>query len=358
MEDLTIPQIETTRPGSSNNSLHWLAAAGLSAAAFFAASKLSSAIRRPPVVLRGKVALITGGSRGLGLALAEDLGAQGCRLALCARDQAELDRAMARLRTNGFDAAAFPCDITEESALDQLLAKVIAHFGHLDILVNDAGLIKVSPLADLQHADFEEAMNLMFWAPVNLTLKVLPYFQSHGGGHIVNITSVGGRVAVPHLLPYCCAKFALVGFSTGLSAELDSNHIHVLTVTPGLMRTGSYLQAQFKGDREKEFAWFSLLGNLPGITVSAQDAARSIRQALRRREHLCTISLPAKLLIYSETLLPEATRTLMQIVSTQFLPGAAGRTNSTAGKALKNRFGGLFQALTSLGRTAARSFNE
>lgn len=358
MEDVTIRRIEASRPESGNNSLHWLAAAGLSAAAFFAVSKLSGAIRRPHVVLRGKVALITGGSRGLGLALAEELGAQGCRLALCARDQAELDRAIARLRSNGFDAAAFPCDITNEGTLDQLLADVVAHFGQLDILVNDAGLIKISPLADLQHADFEEAMNLMFWAPVNLSLKVLPYFRRQGGGYIVNITSVGGRVAVPHLLPYCCAKFALVGFSTGLSAELDSNRIHVLTVVPGLMRTGSYLQAQFKGEREKEFVWFSLLGNLPGITVSAQYAARSVREALERREHLCTISLPAKLLVQSETLLPEATRTLMQIVSTQFLPSATGKADSASGKALNSRFGALFHALTSLGKAAARSFNE
>lgn len=357
MQELTTKTPHISRAKSSSG-LHWAAAAGLSAAAFFAASKLAERAGRPRVSLSGKIALITGGSRGLGLALAEELGEHGCRVALCARDAEELNAAVAKLQSRGIEAASFPCDITIEDQLDQLLAKVIAHFGAIDILVNDAGLIKVSPLEDLQHRDFEEAMNLMFWAPVNLTLKALPHFQTKGSGHIINITSLGGRVAVPHLLPYCCAKFALVGFSTGLSSELDSNRIHVLTVTPGLMRTGSYLHAEFKGSQEKEFSWFSVLGNIPGATVSAPEAARSIRVALQRREPVCTISLPAKLLIQSEALLPEVTRTVMQLVNTYLLPVPSGKKSSTPGKNLNERFGPLFQALTSLGRTAARSFNQ
>jgi short-subunit dehydrogenase len=351
----SLPEVSRSK---STDGLPWIAAAGLSAAALFAAAKLAGRIHRPQVSLRGKVALITGGSRGLGLALAEEFGTQGCRLALCARDQQELDNAVTSLRSRGFEAAAFPCDITKEETLDQLLAHVIAHFGTIDILVNDAGLIKISPIENLQHGDFEEAMNLMFWAPVNLTLKVLPHFQRQGSGHIVNITSVGGRVAVPHLLPYCCAKFAMVGFSTGLSAELDPTRIHVLTVTPGLMRTGSYLNAEVKGNHEKEFAWFSLVGNMPGLTVSAKEAATSIRNALQRREQICTISLPAKLLIHSEALLPEATRVMMQIVKTYLLPTASGSSDSLPGKAVNSRFGAVFQALTTLGRTAGRSLNQ
>jgi short-subunit dehydrogenase len=347
--------ISASKPTSS---LHWAAAAGLSAAALFAASKLTSRMMRPRISLAGKVALITGGSRGLGFALAEEFGGQGCRLALCARDAEELDAAVATLRARGVDAASFPCDVTVDSELDQLLAKVIAHFGTVDVLVNDAGLIKVAPVGDMRHSDFEEAMKLMFWAPVNLTLKTLEHFQSKGSGSIVNIASVGGRVAIPHLLPYCCAKFALVGFSTGLSAELDASRFHVLTVTPGLMRTGSYLKAEFKGKKEQEFSWFSLLGNLPGLTVSAAEAARTITEALQRRQQECTVSLPAKLLIHSEALLPEATRSIMQLVNANLLPGASGSRSSTSGKNLNERFGPLFQALTSLGRSAARSFNQ
>lgn len=345
--------------GTSNTErqLTWLAAAGLSAAAFFAVKKLSERVHRPAVDLRGKVAIVTGGSRGLGLAIANELAELGARLALVARDKAELEAAAARLRASGVDVAVFPVDIARPENIPVLISDVLAHFGAIDILVNDAGLIKVAPLENLTHTDFEEAMNLMFWAPVNLTLAVLPHMQQSGGGHIVNITSVGGRVSIPHLLPYCCAKFGLVGFSTGLASELDLEKVHVLTVVPGLMRTGSYLHATFKGAAEQEFAWFSLLANLPGVSIAVEDAAREIRQSLLRREATCTISFPAKVLIQSEALLPEATRNLMQQANRFILPGPGGKGAAT-GRAINPRFGALFQTLTSLGRMAARSYNQ
>ena len=341
---------------SSRNSGSWLTAIGVSTAALIAAAKLGRRVRHP-VHLRGKVALITGGSRGLGLALAHELGTYGCRVALVARDERELEEAANRLRAKGIEAAVFPCDITNESALNPLIDRVTSQFGRIDILVNDAGLIKVAPLESLEHGDFEQAMDLMFWAPVNLTLAVLPRMNQQSEAHIVNITSVGARVSVPHLIPYSCAKFAFLAFSTGLSSELDPHKVHVLTVVPGLMRTGSYLHAAFKGAAEREFAWFSILGNLPGATVSAEYAARAIRESLQRRQLTCTISLPAKLLIHSEALMPEATRAAMQFASRFLLPSSSKRATK-AGKALNPKFGRLFQALTILGRTAAAALNE
>lgn len=335
----------------------WLLAAGLSAGALFAVSKLAGAIRRRPVNLTGKVVLITGGSRGLGLAIAHEFATRGARLALVARDHAELENAAAQLRAMNAEVAVFPCDITEDAAIAPLVSDVVGRFGRIDILVNDAGLIKVAPFDNVTHGDFEQAMKLMFWAPVNLTLAVLPHMRQQKSGSIVNITSVGGRVAVPHLLPYSCAKFAFTGFSTGLGAELDPDEIHVLTVVPGLMRTGSYLNAGFKGVPEHEFAWFSLLGNLPGFSVSAAQAAEEIRSALEHRRLTCTISLPAKILIHSESLLPEATRTAMQFVNRFALP-RPGQDTAQSGKTLNPKLGVLFQAFTSLGRIAAGALNE
>lgn len=342
---------------SMQTSMPWLAAAGLSAGALFLASKLANSIRRRPVDLSGKVALITGGSRGLGLAIAQEFARQGARLALVARDAAELENAAAQVRALSAEVAVFPTDITQNNSIQTLVGEVINRFGRIDILVNDAGMIKVAPFENVTHDDFEEAMKLMFWAPVNLTLAVLPHMRQRNSGHIVNITSVGGRVAVPHLLPYSCAKFAFTGFSTGLSSELEADEIHVLTVVPGLMRTGSYLNAGFKGAPEHEFAWFSLLGNLPGFSVSAAQAAAEIRSALQRRRLTCTISLPAKILIHSESLLPEATRTAMQFVNRLALP-RPGQEGTHRGKTLNPKFGVLFQAFTSLGRLAAGTLNE
>lgn len=348
----------STLKRSPERSFSWVAAAGLSAAALFAASKLSNQIRRKPVDLRGKIALITGGSRGLGLLLAKELGEAGCRLALVARDPAELNAAVEQLRTKGLEAEVFPCDVTDENALRQLVTSVISRFSRVDLLINDAGLIKVGPLDSLERKDFDEAMNLMFWAPVNLTTLLLPHMRQQGGGHIVNISSVGGRVSIPHLVPYSCAKFALTAFSTGLSSELNPHEIHVLTVIPGLMRTGSYLNASFKGQAQSEFGWFGLLGNLPGFSVSAGQAAREIREAIESRRLTCTISIPAKILIQAEALLPEETRYAMQAVGRALLPGPNGSRESSRGKALEGRLGGLFRVLTALGKKAASDLNE
>jgi short-subunit dehydrogenase len=337
---------------------NWLTVGAMAAAGLFTAAKVVSRLARPKLDLNQKVVLITGGSRGLGLQLAFELGKLGSHLALCARDAHELEQARSRLAERGIDVAIFPCDISEESEIEPLVARVLDRFGRIDVLINNAGHISVAPLERLQHSDFEQAIKVMFWAPVNLSLAVLPHMKQRGSGHIVDITSVGGRVSVPHLLPYCCAKFALVAFSHGLGTELDAQRIRVLTVVPGLMRTGSYLNAKFKGLAEREFAWFSLLGNLPGFSVSASYASRRIINSLQHNRRTCTISLPAKALIASDALLPEMTQIVLAAVNRYFLPGAGGMTQPASGKMLDSSLNRFFQTLTSLGKAAADQLNE
>jgi short-subunit dehydrogenase len=336
----------------------WIAAAGLSGAAIAAGAAILKRGTSQRIALRGKTALITGGSRGLGLALAREFGVRGARIALCARDESELQSARDILAKDNIDAEYFVADISSESEIEPLINRVLARFGRIDVLVNNAGHIKVGPAQSFDKPEFLAAMDLMFWAPVNLTFAVLPAMERQGAGHIVNITSIGGRVSVPHLLPYSCAKFAAVGFSNGLGAELAAKHIHVLTVVPGLMRTGSYLNAKFKGEPQKEFAWFGVLGNLPAFSVSADYAARQITGALERGRRVCTISLPAKLLVALETLAPEFNRTVMELVNRTLLPRSSAVKRPISGKALNPNFGSLFQAFTALGKFAAREFNE
>ncbi len=334
----------------------WLAAASVSALAVLAARQLIKRRSQPLVELREKVVLITGGSRGLGLAIAREFGRQGARLALCARDEDELRKACEQLAGEGIEAISFPADIAQATNIEPLISSVISRLGSLDVLVNNAGRISVGPFDSFAQADFEDAMNLMFWAPVNLTLAALPHLRSHGG-HIINITSVGGRVSVPHLLPYSCAKFAFVGFSTGLSAELHARDIRVLTVVPGLMRTGSYLNAEFQGDAKHEFAWFGLLGNLPGFSVAAEYAAERIRESFESGHRMCTISLPAKILIACEALAPEVTRTALGLMTDYLLPSDSTK-RAHRGKSLNPALNAVFQGLTTLGRKAAQQWNE
>ncbi len=344
-----------SRRTPSNGSL--LGIAGACAVTIFAARKLLRNVPRPRLDLRGKTVLIVGGSRGFGLALARDFGARGARLALCARDSKELERACASLRMHSIDALPIAADVSQSAEAPQVIERAIAALGSIDVLVNDAGEITVGSFDTFTHQDFEAAMNLMFWAPVNLTYAVLPHMRERGSGEIVNITSVGGRVSIPHLLPYCCAKFAFVGFSTGLSTELRAKGLHVLTVVPGLMRTGSYLQAAFKGASKEEFAWFGLLGNLPGFSVAAEYAASEVRKALEKRDEVCTISFPAKVLVALEALAPDINRELMGLASRYLLPHSDS-TDVKSGKAVYPVLNALYRSLTALGRLAATRLNE
>jgi NAD(P)-dependent dehydrogenase (short-subunit alcohol dehydrogenase family) len=264
---------------------------------------------QPEADISGEVVLITGGSRGLGLALAREFGAHGCRLVICARDEAELRRAEEKLSRPGRQATApevlsVVCDAGDREQVAEMVAQARDRFGRIDILVNNAGIIDVAPLDSQPLTAYEEAMDVMYWGVVYPTLAVLPEMQARGSGRITNITSIGGKVSVPHLLPYNGAKFAATGFSEGLRAELAGSGVTVTTIIPGLIRTGSFLHAYFRGQRQKEYGWFSLASSLPLLTMSAEAAARQIVAATRRGEAERTLSLPAQILARLAGLFP------------------------------------------------------
>jgi len=304
----------------------------------------------------GKVVLITGSSRGLGLALAEEFAAQGARLVICARDERELETARARLAARGAEVLAVTCDMAVEDDVQALVNQATARFGHIDVLVNNAGVIQVGPLESQTLVDFQEAMDVMFWGTVYPTLAVLPQMRQRGSGHIANITSIGGKVSVPHLLPYGCAKFAAVGFSEGLRAELAREGIKVTTVVPGLMRTGSHLNAYFKGKNEDEFTWFSLGATLPVAAMSARRAARRIVAAVRRGQAEIILSPQAKALALLHGVAPGMTADLLGVVN-RLLPQAEGQGRDRhLGRESETRVTRSF--VTALGRKAARELNQ
>ncbi|MDB5034905.1 MAG: gno 2 [Chlorobi bacterium] len=268
-----------------------LAAAG--AGAVIAARTILRRVRQ--LDLQGKTVLVTGGSRGLGLLLARKLLAEGANVAICARDAAELSRAIVEL-DNHRDLFAVRCDVTDREEVERMIRMVDDHFGQIDVLINNAGVIQVGPVENMTHDDFREAMNIHFWGPLNTTLAVMPAMKRRGEGRIVNISSIGGKVAVPHLLPYCASKFALVGLSEGLRAELAKDGIIVTTVCPGLMRTGSHVNAFMKGDHRAEFTWFSIADSLPIISMAADRAADQIVAALKDGRAELILTGPAKAL--------------------------------------------------------------
>jgi NAD(P)-dependent dehydrogenase (short-subunit alcohol dehydrogenase family) len=279
--------------------------------------------RRRAFDMRGKVVLITGGSRGLGLVLARELAHEGARLAICARDPVELERARADIAHQGGDAIAVPCDVTDKSQVKELVEIVQGHFGRIDVLINNAGVIQVGPVEVMTLEDYEEAMRVHFWAPLYTTLAVLPDMRRRGEGRIVNVSSIGGKIGVPHLVPYSASKFALVGLSEGLRAELAKDGIVVTTVCPGLMRTGSPRNATFKGKHRAEYAWFAISDALPVTSMQAERAARQIIAACKRGDAEVILSIQAVIAIKFHQLFPELSADLRELTN-RFLPAPGG----------------------------------
>jgi NAD(P)-dependent dehydrogenase (short-subunit alcohol dehydrogenase family) len=320
------------------------------------ASLRAASRKRRRLDFRDKVAVVTGGSRGLGLVLARELVAEGARVAICARDEAELARAEAELRQATDDVLAVPCDLTQREQVDAMLAKVRERLGPVDVLINNAGTIQVGPMDEMTTADYEEALRVHFWAPLFTSLGVLPDMRRRRLGRIVNIASIGGKISVSHLLPYSASKFALVGFSEGLRAAIARDQVYVTTVCPGLMRTGSPRNAWFKGRHRQEFAWFSISDSLPVLTMAATRAARRILDACRYGDAELVMPFSTVAAVKLHGLFPEVAADVLSLAD-RLLPEPGGIGTATRlGAESESRWSP--SPLTILNEKAAASNNE
>ncbi len=239
--------------------------------------------RKPKRSLVGKVVVITGGSRGLGLALSQVCLAADAKVVTLARDSQELERVRMRLMESGFNGGTIhlrQCDVTNENQVENAIAWVELSLGPVSVLINNAGVISVGAFENQSLQSFQDSMNVNFFGALHSIRAVLPAMLQRAEGQIVNIASIGGLVSVPHLAPYSASKFALVGFSRGLAIELRGKGVDVLTVYPWLMRTGSHLQAFFSGKQAEEYRWFSLGATLPVLSVEPRNAALEILRAI------------------------------------------------------------------------------
>lgn len=306
---------------------------------------------------RQPVALVAGGSRGLGLLIARRLLDRGYTVALLGRDADTLDRAEAYLAAPQ-RVVTYVCDVADRARVGEVVATVENEVGPIETAITVAGIIHVGPAESMTFQHFDDAINIMLFGPINVARHVEPYMRARRKGHIGTVTSVGGVVSPPHLLPYAAAKFGAVGFSDGMVAALTGTGVTATTIVPGLMRTGSHERAYFTGEPSKEFAWFSVSASLPGLAMNADRAATAIVEGVLAGKPMVVLTPLTWLAFRVRGLAPSLTTRAMGLAN-MLLPKAGGATETVEGRVAGKRLRSPAVAvLTTLGRRAARRNNE
>jgi NAD(P)-dependent dehydrogenase (short-subunit alcohol dehydrogenase family) len=301
------------------------------------------------------VALVTGASRGLGFLIARELADRGHDLVVCARSADGLRPAAEELRGRGATVLEVAADVGDEVDARRVVGEAERGFGRLDVLVTNAGIIQVGPAPELTAREFAAAMDTMFWGQVHPVLAALPLLR-RARGRVLAITSIGGKLPAPHLLPYVAAKHAAVGFAEGLRVEAAREGVSVTVAVPGLMRTGSTRNALFTGDRTAERRWFSVAASLPVLSMDAERAARTLVGATLRGRPEVTLTLPAKLAVRAHALAPALSMRALAVVN-RLLPGPTGSGAPRPGHADPEPSPAV-QRSTTPDRVAARRFHE
>ncbi|MCB9689829.1 MAG: SDR family NAD(P)-dependent oxidoreductase [Alphaproteobacteria bacterium] len=187
--------------------------------------------------IEGKVALVTGASRGLGLAITSALAKRGARLVLAARDGQALEGVVASVRASGGVAEAVPTDLEDADARDRLVREAEERVGPIDLLVNNAGLESIARYEEIDPLDLDRVITLNLTVPMQLVRRVLPGMLERGSGHVVNVASLAGLAVMAHNEAYSASKFGLVGFTRALRASLqhEKRAVSASAVCPGFV---------------------------------------------------------------------------------------------------------------------------
>jgi len=268
----------------------------------------------------GRRVLITGGSGGIGRALAELYGEEGARLVLADQNTETLETTANELRARGFEVTAVATDVRELESVRKLIEAARSAYGGTDVLINCAGVAVYSRARDLSFEQWDRILKVNLYGTVHTITTLLPEMLERRSGQIINIASMQGLLSVPNAVPYCASKFAVVGLSRGLRAELKKEGIRVLVVNPGVVRTGimrgaisgrvSFFGREFDvSDRHAAMFERSWLG------ISAEEAARSIRRAAARNKSEIELGIDAKLAAMAVRLFPGLAQRLAEVMA-------------------------------------------
>ncbi len=183
--------------------------------------------------LKDKVAVVTGGGRGIGKAIALGFAAEGASIAIAARTQDEIEAVEAEIVQNGWRAVAIPTDVSDEAAVKHLVDATLNHFGAVDILVNNAGVGNIRPVYGIPKKSFESVLAVNLVGTFLCTKHVWKPMKSNHGGSIINVSSIGGLRGFPYLSAYCASKWGQIGFTKAAAEEGKEDGIRVNAIAPG-----------------------------------------------------------------------------------------------------------------------------
>jgi NAD(P)-dependent dehydrogenase (short-subunit alcohol dehydrogenase family) len=278
------------------------------------------------VLIEGKVVLVTGAGRGIGRGLSIDLARRGARVALAGLHQEELCNLQAQIAGEGGQAIAVACDVREEALVRQLMQDVLAVYGKIDILINNAGITLGGDLRLLSDQDWERALSVNLWSVIRLVRAVLPHMLERGSGYIVNIASAAGLVAPALWIPYSTSKFAVVGFSEGLCAAFRAKGVGVSVVCPMWVQTDLlkrppprlaelHTPRATPTNRRLARPWGWLIGHLPGRQITVEMAAQRIIRGIEREQFLVYTHSWTRLLVLARAIAPQTFSRLWDLVN-------------------------------------------
>lgn len=248
------------------------------------------------VELKGKVAIVTGASRGIGEAIAVALAAEGCRLVLAARSAQRLQEVAEGLRLqHGVEVLVVPTDIGDESQSRALIDAAEDHFGTIDILINNAGMGIYGALDELHLDDLRHVFEVNFFGPLAALQAAVPIMRRNGGGTIINVSSIVGRFPQPMGGGYTATKFALHGASGAARAELKQDNVDVILVCPGLTDTefSQHSRVSVPGAEHRQGERHSL-----GRGVEPARVGRRTVKAIKKREREAYVTLFDRALVW------------------------------------------------------------
>ena len=223
--------------------------------------------------IEGKVVVITGASSGLGEATARLLSSQGAIVALGARRIDRIASLADELTANGGKALAMATDVTRCDQVKRLVDAAVQTYGHIDVMINNAGLMPHSPLERLKIEDWDRMVDVNLKGVLYGIAAALPHMQRQKAGHIVNVSSVSGKIGTPHMSSYCATKFALNGLSESLYHELKPLGIHVSVICPGPVRTNFRVLYDHLAPKPPSF-----------MVLSVDEVSRAVIRAIERRK--------------------------------------------------------------------------